>query len=68
MEFFKQFHLHIIIIGLFLMSLSLHFKKENKELSYGFFGWAENLTSKGKICFFIGLIISLMSATIGAPN
>jgi len=53
---------------MFLISLSLHFKKENKALEYGFFGWAENLTKKGKTFFFIGLVISLIGASIGTPN
>lgn len=68
MEFFKLFHLHFIIIGMFLISLSLHFKKESKELKYGFFGWAENLTNKGKVYFFVGLIISLIGASTGIPD
>jgi len=68
MEFIKLFHLYFIIIGMFLISISLHFRKENKELKFGFLGWAENLTNKGKVYFFIGVVIAFIGASTGIYN
>jgi hypothetical protein len=64
MGFLKLFYLYFIIIGMFFMSISLHFKK-SKDLKFGFFGWAENLTFKGRIYFFIGIIIAFLGAYLG---
>lgn len=48
------------------MSVSLHFKKENKNLKYGvIFGWAENLTLKVRIYLFIGFTCALIGANLG---
>jgi hypothetical protein len=67
MEFLKQSHLYILIIGVVITSASLHFKIENKDLKYGaFLGWAENLTFKGRIYFFCGVIIAFFGAYLGS--
>ena len=65
MEFLKLFHLYFIIIGMFFISISLHFKKENMDLKFGFFGWAENLTNKGRIYLFVGFTLAVVGASIG---
>ncbi len=49
---------------MFLLSLALHFKQENKNLEYGSHGWTENLTKKGKLLFFTGTILALFGASI----
>ena len=65
MSFLEVYYLYFIIIGLFFMSVSLHFKTEGKDLKYGFFGWAESLTNYGRFYFFIGLLIAFLGAYSG---
>lgn len=66
MDFIKSINLFILLIGMFLISLSLHLKQEGKNLKYGWrFGWAENLTTRGRIFFFVGLLLALIGAGLG---
>jgi hypothetical protein len=66
MEFIININLFILATGIFLMSLALHFKKENKNLGFGWqFGFAENLTTRGKVYFFIGVALTAFGAGIG---
>ena len=68
MRFVEAHYLYFIIIGLFFMSISLHFKTEDKDLKYGFLGWAENLTNKGKSLFFYWAFTSFSRSTLGNFN
>ena len=66
MEYINACHLIIMVMGLKLYSLSLHFKKENKDLVYSSkLGYLENLTTKGRVLLIIGLVLSVGGAFIG---
>jgi uncharacterized ferredoxin-like protein len=60
MEGITQMDLGVAALGCILVSISLHYKKENESLRYGStWGFAQNLTVKGRIMFLIGLAAAL---------
>ena len=62
MDSLNKFSIVIAFIGCLLFSISLHYKKEGKEIIYGMFGCAANLNWKGKALFFLGLVMVLFGA------
>ena len=60
-----ELNLILVALGCLLYSTSLHMKKPGQELVYGsMYGFAQNLTKRGRLCFFVGLIGSIMASTL----
>jgi hypothetical protein len=59
MDEITKMDLAVTAIGCIIVSISLHYKKENENLKYDWtWGFSKNLTMKGKIMFLIGLIVT----------
>lgn len=53
-------NLALVAIGALLFSLSLHMRRPGEPIAYGAtWGYAQNLTTKGRIHFFIGEVLVL---------
>ena len=56
-----RFNLLLVALGLSLISVSFHYRKEGTKLEYGLFeGFVTNLTVKGKFVFYAGLILEIL--------
>ena len=62
MDPLSKYAIVIAFLGCLLFSVSLHYKKEDQEIIYGMFGFAANLSWKGRALFFIGLAMVLFGA------
>ena len=62
MDPLNKYSIVIAFLGCLLFSLSLHYKKEDREIVYGMFGFAANLNWNGRALFFIGLVMVLFGA------
>ena len=62
MDPLNKYSILIAFLGCLVFSLSLHYKKEGKEIIYGMFGFAAYLNWKGKTFFFLGLLMVLFGA------
>lgn len=62
MELVTQYDIILAFLGCLLFSVSLHYKQKGKEIEYAMFGYAANLTVKGKTLYFIGLAMVLFGA------
>jgi hypothetical protein len=62
MDPLNKYSIVIAFLGCLLFSLSLHYKKEDREIVYGMFGFAANLNWKGRALFFIGFVMVLFGA------
>jgi hypothetical protein len=62
MDVINKYNIVLAFLGCLLFSVSLHYKKEGKEIEYGMFGFAANLNWKGKTLFFISVMMVLLGA------
>ena len=63
MDYIYKYGILLAFFGCMLFSIGLHYKKEGKNIKFGFgFGFAQNLNWKGKTLFFVGLILVMFGA------
>ena len=58
----NKYNIIVAFLGCLLFSVSLHYKKQGKEIEYSMFGYAANLNWKGKTLYFLGLAMVLFGA------
>ena len=55
-------NLFLAVAGLILLVISFRYKQPEKKIEWGFaYGFAQNLTTGGKVIFFIGFALVLGS-------
>lgn len=64
-ESIGRINLLLLATGLSLMFISLHYRDEKKCIEYSLLiGYAKNLNIKGKVIFFTGLVLEIISLIV----